>query len=76
MPALNRQTLIEQSFRKREKTKVGICVEPCTHRGFIPLSVLTTRWMPVLCSRALKHVLLELKIDRKASYCLSLAIYR
>jgi len=65
MPALNRQTLTEQNFRKRKKTKVGICVEPCTHRGFIPLSVFTTCWMPVLCSRALKHVLLELKIDMR-----------
>ena len=62
MPALNRETQIEQNFRKREKTKVGICVEPCTHRGFILPSVFTTRWMPVLCSRALKHVLLELKM--------------
>jgi len=65
--ALIRQTLTKQNFRKREKTKVGICVEPCTHKGFIPPSAFTTRWMPVLCFRDYSHDLLELRIDMKPS---------
>jgi len=65
--ALIRQTLTKQNFRKRENTKVGICVEPCTHRGFIPPSAFTTRWMPVLCFRDYSHDLLEHRIDTEPS---------